>query len=282
MTTSPHPSRRPAAAAAGQGTPAVRFEHSNLSYNGADVATANITFSLQPSEAVALIGPNGAGKSTVLKALLGLVQVTSGDVEVFGGSVAAARSHIGYLPQHTEIDPNFPITLRQVVMMGRFRGLGPLRWPGRADRDAVTAALDRVGLTDRANTQFGDLSGGQRQRGLLARALVSQPRLLLLDEPFNGLDTQNRIALLRTLRELRHDGITVVVSTHDLEIATQTCSHALLINREQIAFGEVAEVVTDRYVISTFGEPHEHLNAHSDELAHPHYAPEYSESGPLP
>lgn len=263
-------------------TPAVEFRSVDLSYDGATAAASGVTFTLQPGEAMALIGPNGAGKSTVLKSLLGLVSVVNGELEVFGGSLNAARSRIGYLPQRADLDANFPVSLRQVVMMGRYRELGLFRWPGKADRQAVDAALERVGLTDRADRVFGDLSGGQQQRGLLARALVSNPRLLLLDEPFNGLDTTNRIALLETLRELRSEGMAILVSTHDLEIATQACTHALLINHQQIAFGPVAEVMTDASVVTTFGESAEYRDTHSDSTAHPHPIPHTGKNEPLP
>ncbi len=262
--------------------PAAEFRSASLSYNGSTVAASGVTFAIQPGEAVALIGPNGAGKSTVLKSLLGLVSVVAGELRVFGEGLDRARNRIGYLPQRADLDANFPVSLRQVVMMGRYRELGIFRWPGKADRQAVAAALERVGLTERADRVFGDLSGGQQQRGLLARALVSNPKLLLLDEPFNGLDTTNRMALLETLRELRGEGMAIMVATHDLEIATQACTHALLINHQQVAFGPVDEVLTDASVVTTFGESAEHRDTHSDSTAHPHPIPHTSKSEPLP
>ena len=254
----------------------VNFDDVALSYDGTTPASWQLNFELAAGDALALIGPNGAGKSTILKGLLGLVTKLSGTIEVLGTVPRRAAAGIGYMPQHSDTDPEFPITLRQVVLMGRFRRLGLLRWPGRGDREAVDRALERVGLADRANVRFGDLSGGQQQRGLLARALVSEPKLLLLDEPFNGLDTQNRQALMRTLRELRTAGIGIIVSTHDLELATQVCSHALLMNREQVAYGKVAEVLTPEWVTETFGESDDHHDTHCDHLAHPHPLPEES------
>ena len=248
----------------------VSLESVTLSYDGRTPASSGLTFTVEPGDALALIGPNGAGKSTILKGLLGLVHVLEGRIEVLGTTPRRATAHIGYMPQHDEIDPEFPVTLRQVVMMGRYRQLGPLRWPGARDREAVDAALRRVGLTDQAGLRFGDLSGGQQQRGLLARALVSDPDLLLLDEPFNGLDTQNRLALMATLRRLREHGHGIVVSTHDLELATQVCSHALLMNHHMVAFGPIDEVITPEYVTEAFGEGDHHLDTHHDHLAHPH------------
>ncbi|MFK4729606.1 metal ABC transporter ATP-binding protein [Agromyces mediolanus] len=204
---------------------------------------SGLDFAIAPGEAVALVGPNGAGKSTLLKGLLGLVPRTAGRVRI-GGSEHAANGMIGFLPQTAELDPEFPITLEQVVMQGRYRKLGLLRWPGRADRAAVRRALEAVGLGALAKRRFGELSGGQRQRGLLARALASEPVLLLLDEPFNGLDQPNRDALIDTLRRLKAERVAVLVSTHDLELARQVCDAVLFVNREQLAFGPVDEVLT--------------------------------------
>jgi ABC-type Mn2+/Zn2+ transport system ATPase subunit len=202
-----------------------------------------LTFDVAPGEAVALIGPNGAGKSTLLNGLLGLVPRSHGAVE-FAGATYAGPGMIGLLPQSADLDPDFPISLRQVVMQGRYRRLGLLRWPGRRDREAVRTALDTVGLSELAARRFGDLSGGQRQRGLLARALASEPQLLLLDEPFNGLDQQNREALVETLRTLKRRGVAVVVSTHDLELARQVCDSVVLVNGAQLAHGPVTDVLT--------------------------------------
>lgn len=241
-----------------------------LSYDGHTPAASALTFALAAGEALALVGPNGSGKSTLLKSMLGLVAPLRGQLRVLGGKPRAALGRIGYLSQHVHIDLEFPITLRQVVMLGRYPALGSWRLPGRADKAAVAAALDRVGLRDMAGRRFGDLSGGQRQRGLLARALVNQPRILLLDEPFNGLDTPNRQALMQNLRELRQAGIGIVVSTHDFELAHQVCTHVLLINQRQIAFGGIHEALQPEAIAETFGETHEHFDTHSDLVAHPH------------
>ncbi|QTX03327.1 metal ABC transporter ATP-binding protein [Agromyces archimandritae] len=214
-------------------------------------------------EAVALIGPNGAGKSTLLQGLLGLVPLTAGTVDFGGGRMHAASGMIGYLPQSADFDPEFPITLAQVVMQGRYRRLGWLRWPGRADRRAVADALETVGLADRAKTRFGELSGGQRQRGLLARALAGQPRVLLLDEPFNGLDQPNRDALMSALRALKQRGVAVIVSTHDLELAREVCDTVVLLNGRQLAAGPVASVLTLENVQACFGDVNVEIDEHT-------------------
>lgn len=213
--------------------------------------------SIGQGRAVAVIGPNGAGKSTLLQGLLGLVPLTAGRMRLADGVT------IGSLPQSTEIDPDFPITLEQVVMQGRYRRLGFLRWPGRADRDAVRDALTAVGLADLATRRFGELSGGQRQRGLLARALAGDPGLLLLDEPFNGLDQPNRDALMATLRDLKRRGVAVLVSTHDLDLAREVCDDIVLVNHEQYAYGPVADVLTLENVQSCFQGVEVELDEHT-------------------
>lgn len=190
---------------------------------------ADLTLDIASGSAVAVIGPNGSGKSTLLRAILGLADLTHGSISVLGTEPAAARKSIGYLPQADTRDTKLPITLKQVVTMGLYRRLGALQPIGAAGRKSVESAIARVGLTAQSNRLFGELSGGQQQRGVLARALAADPRLLLLDEPFNGLDRENRETLLALVRELREEGRTVLVSTHDLEIAQQSCTHVLLL-----------------------------------------------------
>ncbi|GAA4378687.1 metal ABC transporter ATP-binding protein [Agromyces bauzanensis] len=245
-------------------SPVLRLEGAAFTYRGG-AGVRGLDLSIRSGEAVALIGPNGAGKSTLLKGVLGLVPLTAGSIEVGGARATAAaaasaqttdaatdparEAHardrmIGYLPQSIHVDPDFPINLEQVVMQGRYRRLGLLRWPGRKDRAVVRRALETVGLADLAERRFGELSGGQRQRGLLARALAGEPRLLLLDEPFNGLDQANRDALIDTLHTLKRQGVAVLVSTHDLELARLVCDSVVLVNGNQLASGPVDDVLT--------------------------------------
>lgn len=234
----------------------LRLVDAAFAYDGA-VALSGVNMAVDAGEAIALIGPNGSGKSTLLKGIVGLIPRVAGEVS------GAGPSEIGYLPQSEELDPDFPIRLEQVVMMGRYRRLGWLRWPGRADRAAVADALDAVGLRDRARVRFGELSGGQQQRGLLARAIASEPRLLLLDEPFNGLDQANREALIGTLRTLKARGVAIVVSTHDLELAREVCEKVLLVNGGQVAFGPIESVLTLDNVQSAFSSVGVEIDEHT-------------------
>ncbi|WP_051138715.1 metal ABC transporter ATP-binding protein [Agromyces italicus] len=230
-------------------SPVLRLSGAAFTHPGGS-GVSGLELEIAPGEAVALIGPNGAGKSTLLKGVLGLVPLTAGRIELggvdfgIGRASHAANGMVAFLPQSADLDPDFPISLEQVVMQGRYRGLGVFRWPGRGDRAAVARALETVGLEGLAKRPFGELSGGQRQRGLLARALASDPTLLLLDEPFNGLDQLNRDALVETLRELKTRGVAVLVSTHDLDLARRVCDSVVLVNGEQLAFGPVDEVLT--------------------------------------
>jgi len=232
---------------------------------------AELTLDIARGSAVALIGPNGSGKSTLLRGMLGLSQLTAGSITVLGTDPVTARARVATLPQSDSRETELPITLRQVVAMGLYRKLGPLRPMGRAGRAAIDAALDRVGLTDFSNRLFGELSGGQQQRGILARALVADPELLLLDEPFNGLDRENRNTLLKLVRDLSAEGRTVIVSTHDLEIAQQSCTHVLLLATghkagepgHPAAFGPIEEALTLEAVEHAFHDVSVELDQHT-------------------
>lgn len=164
----------------------------------------------------ALVGPNGSGKSTLLKAVAGLLPVISGVVRVRGNPVGACHHRVAYLPQRGDIDWEFPISVERLVLTGRYVHLGWLRWPGRSDRDIAREAIERLGLTSIAGQQIGKLSGGQQQRALLARALAQEADLLLLDEPFNGVDARTQDTIYDAMRDLRGQCKTLVVATHDL------------------------------------------------------------------
>jgi manganese/iron transport system ATP-binding protein len=218
------------------------------------VVVHDMTMQVAAGESVALIGPNGAGKSTFIKAVLGLVPIHGGTIEILGHPSVDARRHVAYVPQHDHLDPQFPITVQQVVMMGRYRSIGWFRRPSRRDRDATIDALTRVGLAERANDSFGTLSGGQRQRVLIARAIAQDAKLLLLDEPFNGVDTTTQDVLLEVLTALRQAGAAVVMATHDLSVAHLACGHACVLNRHLVAFGPIGEALGSDALVQAYGK----------------------------
>jgi manganese/iron transport system ATP-binding protein len=236
----------------GPRTQALVMRHAAMAYERAPVLE-DVDGVVEAGESVALIGPNGAGKSTLLKAILGLVPVVRGSITVLGGPPAAARRQVAYVPQADNLDAEFPVTAGQVVLMGRYPQVGWVRRPGRADRRAAAAALEEVGLAGQARERFGTLSGGQRQRVLLARAIAQRARLLLLDEPFNGIDAASEELLLGALRRLRAGGAAVVVSTHDLALAHLFCDEVCLLNRHQLAFGPTATTLTPELLRATYG-----------------------------
>ena len=235
-----------------QAAPALRYKEASFSYGGSPTLTG-VTGEIQPGEALALIGPNGAGKTTLLRGILGTVQV-SGTMEILGRTDGKVpKGAIGYVPQVADLDVAFPVTVRQVVMMGLYAELGWFRRPGSAHRKRVEAALDRVGMSDRAGLRFGELSGGQRQRVLLARSIVASPKMILLDEPFNGLDEPNREALLEIIHSVKREGVAVVVSTHDLKLAYECCEDVALLAGQQIAFGPIDEVLVPDNLEKAYG-----------------------------
>jgi manganese/iron transport system ATP-binding protein len=231
---------------------ALSYSGVSAGYHGTPVLT-HVDLTLTAGQRLALVGPNGAGKSTLIKSVLGLVPVLAGTATVFGRPPAQARSLIGYVPQTDSLDADFPVTAAQVVMMGRYRRIGWWRPTRAADRRAVRSALDRVGLADRAGRHFGTLSGGQRQRVLLARAIAAEPRLLLLDEPFNGVDAVSQEAILGILRALSTAGTAVVLSTHDLAVAGELADIVCLLNGRQWASGPPDAVLTGDNLRAAYG-----------------------------
>ena len=232
--------------------PALRFSTASVAYGRVPVLE-NVHGDVHPGQMVALIGPNGAGKSTLIRSVLGLVPVVAGSITVLGRTPAQARPDVAYIPQADTLDSQFPVSVGQVVMMGRYRRIGWFRRQRREDREVAREALDAVGLADRGADRFGTLSGGQRQRVLLARAIAQRPRLLLLDEPFNGVDTVSQDRLLEALAALRRNDAAVVVSTHDLALAHLYCDEVCLLNRHQFGFGPTAQVLTPERLRATYG-----------------------------
>jgi manganese/iron transport system ATP-binding protein len=213
---------------------------------------ADVNLQVQTGELVGLIGPNGAGKTTLLRALLGLLPAAAGRVTVDGRSPAAARGGVGYVPQRHEFAWDFPINVEKAVISGRARRIGWLRRPGRADRAAVDEALEHLNLTALRRRPLGELSGGQRQRVLVARALALQPRLLLLDEPFTGLDVPTQELLTALFQRLRNDKA-LVMTTHDLPAAAALCDRLCLLNQTVIADGRPGDLRDPAIWLRAFG-----------------------------
>ena len=220
-------------------------KNASIGYSQTPVLTG-ITLSLSPGHALALIGPNGSGKTTLMRALLGSAQVISGEV-------SCPLDFLGYVPQNSDIDLSFPINVRQVVEMGMYPKTKLLRPLSREQKEAVSAALEQIGLVERARERFGTLSGGQRQRVLVARALVAKPRMVLLDEPFNGLDEPNREALLSLINQAKAQGTAFMISTHDYRVATEVYDESLIVAGRQVAYGPTSQVFRPEIINEAFG-----------------------------
>lgn len=243
-------------------TPVLELKEASFGYGG-KTAVESVTAKIFAGDAVALIGPNGSGKSTLLKGILGIAEQTGGELFVLGLPAAKAISQIGYLPQSSHWDADIPVTVEQVVGMGLYRKLGPFQRIGREKRQQIREALAEVGLAHRAKVLFGELSGGQQQRVILARSLVNHPDIILLDEPFNGLDQPNRDALLETVKQLRNSGTAILISTHDLDLAREACTHVMLLNRTQVGFGPLDSTLTLDLIQETFSDATVELDHHT-------------------
>lgn len=223
----------------------VELVDASFGYGGRAVLTG-VTGTLAAGEALALLGPNGSGKTTLLRGVLGAVRLLGGTMRIAGGAV-------GYVPQSADLDLTFPVTASKVVEMGLYRELGWFSRVGRQGRRRVDAALERVGMAEHGSVRFGQLSGGQRQRVLVARALVARPALVLLDEPFNGLDEPTRRMLLQIIVDMKSEGVAVMASTHDLALARGTCENVMLLAGRQIALGPIDEVLTTDNLTRAYG-----------------------------
>jgi manganese/iron transport system ATP-binding protein len=219
---------------------------------GETTALETITFSLSRGDSVAVVGPNGAGKSTLFRAIAGLLELASGTIKVYG---IPPDSHtcIAYVPQASIVDWSFPVSVYDVVMMGRTRRIGMLRRASRVDKRLVYQCLEMVNMEDLIHRQIGELSGGQRQRVFIARALAQDAEIVLMDEPLTGLDVGSQNGIFGLLRGLTERGVTILVSTHDLEVAAQRFARIMLLNRTLVAFGSPAQVMKPELLLPTFG-----------------------------
>ena len=215
-------------------------------------ALQDVTFRLAQGEHLAVVGPNGAGKTTLFQVIGGILKPSSGKLEIYGHK-PGGHVCIAYVPQRSQVDWNFPVTVSQVVMMGRIRKIGFFNWPKRSDWDLVRNALARVDLNDLADRQIGELSGGQQQRVFLAQALAQEAELILLDEPLGGLDLPSQEAIFEIIQELKDEGVTVVVATHDLELAADKFDRVMLLNRSLISYGVPSEALTTPALLNAYG-----------------------------
>ncbi|MBK7820640.1 MAG: metal ABC transporter ATP-binding protein [Tessaracoccus sp.] len=222
---------------------------------GEIVALDGVDLDVRAGGVTGLVGMNGSGKSTLFKAIMGMLRPDRGTVLIDGvdPDVARRRGAVGYVPQREAVDWSFPVSVRDVVMMGRYGHLGPTRRPHPADRAAVAEALDRVELSDLAGRQIGQLSGGQRKRAFVARGLAQGARIMLLDEPFAGVDKRSEATIVHVLRELADDGATILVSTHDLHALPSLADEAVLLLRKVLFQGPVADALTPSNLARAFG-----------------------------
>lgn len=216
-------------------------------------AIADVTLAVPPGRMVGVIGPNGAGKSTLFKAILGLIPRLAGEILLHEAEALSQRALMGYVPQLDATNRTFPVSVADVVMMGRYRRIGWGRRPRPEDAAAVREALERVEMLPQARTHIGSLSGGQQQRVLLARVLAQDPHLLLLDEPVSGVDATTQHAIFGVLEALRDAGKTVVVATHDLNCVVERFDLVLCLNRRLVAFGPPDQVFRERILEETYG-----------------------------
>jgi manganese transport system ATP-binding protein len=213
-----------------------------VSYQGNQVVQ-NVSFDIDKGKIVGIIGPNGAGKSTLMKAILDLIPNDKGYVRILGENIRSARKHVTYVPQRSDIDWDFPITVLDVVLIGTYPSLGMIKRPRREHRDWAFECLKKVGMEEFKNRQIGELSGGQQQRVFLARALAQKAEIFFLDEPFVGIDVTSEEMIIKILRELRKEGKTIIVVHHDLSKAESYFDELLLLNKSLIHYGEVQQVL---------------------------------------
>lgn len=219
---------------------------------GRRIGLEDVTFALDRGARVAVVGPNGSGKSTLFRALAGIVAPAGGEI-VIHDHAPGVDACVAYVQQRFGVDWKFPITVFEVVMQGRTAQIGLLRRSGRYDRIRVVEALATVGLSDRADRRIDELSGGEQQRMFIARALAQEAELILLDEPFSGLDSESRRRVLAALDALRADGVAVMVATHDLDLASRHFDEVMLLNRRLVGFGAPERVLTEPHLRLAYG-----------------------------
>jgi manganese/zinc/iron transport system ATP- binding protein len=245
--------------------PAIEVNDLTVAYHDQPVLW-DVDLTVRRGVLLAIVGPNGAGKSTLIKAILGLVPSAAGDVRVLGRPYDEARRELAYVPQRGSVDWDFPTSVLDVVTMGTYGSLGWLRRPGRAERQRALAALEQVGMVELAGRQISQLSGGQQQRVFLARALVQDAQVYLMDEPFQGVDARTERAIVTVLRELRASGRTVVAVHHALQTVPEYFDEVALLNVRMVAVGPVAEAFTEENLRQTYGGQVPFLSTRAERL----------------
>jgi ABC-type Mn2+/Zn2+ transport system ATPase subunit len=236
------------------GSLALDVKNLEFHYPGQNVKVLdNVNFTISPGEKIAFVGPNGAGKSTLMNLVLGLESLQKGSISVFGHKASSCRHRVSMVPQKNSVDWHFPVSVRQVVMMGRYVHLGWFKKPGADDFTAVEKAMKTMEITDIADRQVGELSGGQQQRVMLARTLAHDADLMLLDEPLNHVDIATQELIFHTIETLCQKGKSVLVSTHDLGILTVHFSRALFLDKTIIADGKIKDVLTPENISRAYG-----------------------------
>jgi ABC-type Mn2+/Zn2+ transport system ATPase subunit len=231
-----------------------RLEIDNISIGYGDkTIMRDLSFQVPHGARVAVVGPNGAGKSTLFKALVGILPLQNGQIFIHGETLGSHKDCVAYVPQREDVDWRFPVTVSDVVMMGRYGQIGWWSNPSKKDKQIVRKSIEQMGISDLADQSIGQLSGGQQQRAFLARAIAQEPHILLMDEPFTGVDVTTQEATLHLLDHLKEKAVTTIVSTHDLNLAASRFDLVLLINHRLIAFGTPQQVFTKENLAQAFG-----------------------------
>jgi manganese/zinc/iron transport system ATP- binding protein len=231
---------------------AIEVHNLTVSYDGRPVLW-DIDFNLDSGKIIGVIGPNGSGKTTSLKAIMGLLKPSSGFVKIFGKSLDEVRDRVAYVPQRESVDWDFPASVLDVVLMGRYRGHNLFRRTNKTDLEIALQSIEKVGLTEFKNRQISQLSGGQQQRVFIARALAQQADLYLMDEPFVGVDAATESAILALLQEMKKQGKTVLIIHHDLQTVSDYFDYLVLLNTRLIAKGQPHEVLTKENLSNAYG-----------------------------